>query len=165
MSRRAKTIVSGWLPSASDSRLSASVASATGSRWRGSPAPPSGSKASGHAARRIASARGLPGLHPPHHASTMLSGAWHLKTRRPTEPHATAQGPLVAPSVTARVPTAFPELRADRPYHQSATTAVLDPQRSLQPSWPRSREPHAVNGSSPRLIKGGHFPGKAGRAS
>ena len=44
----------------------------------------------------------------------------------------------MAPSVTAGAHTAFPELRADRPYHQPATTAALDPNRpsrSLPEPW------------------------------
>jgi len=34
------------------------------------------------------------------------------------------------PSVTAGIHTAFPELRADRLYHQLATTAAIDPTRA-----------------------------------
>ena len=36
----------------------------------------------------------------------------------------------MAPSVTAGIHTAFPELRADRLYHQLATTAAIDPTRA-----------------------------------
>jgi hypothetical protein len=38
-----------------------------------------------------------------------------------------ARGQLLAPSVTAWTHTAFPELRADRPYHQPDDDSRLDP--------------------------------------
>ena len=41
------------------------------------------------------------------------------------------QCPLVAPSVTAWAHTAFPELRADPPTINLATTAALDPNRTI----------------------------------
>ena len=41
-------------------------------------------------------------------------------------------GPLLAPSVTTWAHTACPELRADRPYHQLATTAAIDPKATLR---------------------------------
>ena len=37
------------------------------------------------------------------------------------------RGPLVAPSVTAWAHTAFPELGADRPYHQPGDDSRRDP--------------------------------------